>query len=93
MRLRIATLLATAVLLAHPAASAEDYTKGTVEKIDAKAGKVTIAHEDIKSLDMPAMTMVFRVADPAMIERMRVGRTVEFVVERKEGKLTITALK
>ena len=38
---------------------------GTVEKVDAGAGKVTIDHGPIPNLDMDAMTMVFRAQDPA----------------------------
>ncbi|MFD1725252.1 copper-binding protein [Rhizobium viscosum] len=39
---------------------AQEFTKGVVNKVDANAKKVAIKHEDLKSLDMPAMTTVFR---------------------------------
>lgn len=72
---------------------AQDYTTGTVRKIDENAGKVTVAHGPIDNLDMPAMTMVFRVADEAMLQQMNAGDDIEFVVERRNGKLTIIELK
>ena len=48
------------------AASQLPMVSGTVEKVDAGAGKVTIDHGPIPNLDMDAMTMVFRVQDPAL---------------------------
>ncbi|MBY3269901.1 hypothetical protein HFN88_27550 [Rhizobium laguerreae] len=74
-------------------AFAQEFTKGVVNKIDAKANKVTIKHEDLKNLDMPAMTMVFRVEDPALLERLKEGSKIEFVAERVNGKLTVTEVK
>jgi uncharacterized cupredoxin-like copper-binding protein len=68
------------------------YSTGTVKKIDAAAGKVTVAHGQLVNLDMPAMTMVFR-ADEEMIAKMSEGQDIEFVEERVKGKLTITKLK
>ncbi len=73
-------------------AMAETYTKGTIKKVDTKAGKVTIIHEELVDLDMPAMTMVFR-ADEEMIANMAEGQAIEFVADRVKGKLTVTALK
>lgn len=48
-------------------AAAETFTKGDVMKTEAPAGKVTIIHEEFVDLGMPAMTMEFRVAEPAML--------------------------
>ncbi|MBA5775557.1 copper-binding protein [Stappia sp. F7233] len=72
---------------------ATEYTKGTVKKVDAKAGKVTVIHEELKNLDMPAMTMVFRPADDAMLEKLKAGDNIEFVADRVNGKLTIVEIK
>ena len=74
-------------------ALAEEYTKGVVNKVDAKTKKVTIKHEDLKNLDMPAMTMVFRVEDPVLLEKLKEGSNIEFVAERVNGKLTVTEVK
>jgi uncharacterized cupredoxin-like copper-binding protein/Cu/Ag efflux protein CusF len=68
------------------------YSSGTVKKIDAKGGKVTVKHGQLYNLDMPAMTMVFR-ADEEMIAKMSVGKDIEFVEERVKGKITIVKLK
>ena len=85
-------LALVALSLALPALAA-DYTKGTVQKVDTKAGKLTIRHEELANLDMPAMTMVFVVADPAMLETAKEGQAIEFVAERIRGKLTVVEMK
>ncbi|WP_027244867.1 copper-binding protein [Leisingera daeponensis] len=69
------------------------FTKGTVKKVDAASGKVTIIHEELVNLEMPAMTMVFRVADDAMLDQLKAGDAIEFVADRIKGRLTLTALK
>lgn len=86
--------LAAVLLLASVgAAAAESFTKGTVRKVDAQGGKVTVAHEELVGLEMPAMTMVFRAADEAMLASLSEGQEIEFVADRVKGKLTIVQLK
>lgn len=75
------------------AAFAEEFTKGTVKKVTADKGKVSVTHEELKNLDMPAMTMVFRTATPEILDQLKAGQEIEFVAERVNGKLTITKLK
>ena len=93
MKTFLVTILAAALSLTATAAFATDYTKGTVKNVDMKAKKVTIIHEELKNLDMPAMTMVFYPKDEAMLEQMKEGEVIEFVAERVNGKLTVTELK
>lgn len=95
MKKLISTVFATGLLAASFAgvAFAETFVKGTVEKVDKRGKKITIAHEELKDLDMPAMTMVFRPADDAMLESLKEGGQIEFVAERIDGKLTITKVK
>lgn len=90
--IKFATAATFAVVFASGAFAAE-FTKGTVKKVDAKAKKVTLIHEELKDLEMPAMTMVFRVKDDALLEKLKEGANVEFVAERVEGKLTVTEIK
>ena len=90
----LSTASAIVLGLVATAATAQEatYTKGSVKEIDADAGKVTIIHEELVNLDMPAMTMVFR-ADPDTLGRMSEGQDIEFVADRVEGKLTVVELK
>lgn len=70
-----------------------EYTKGTVKKINSKSGKVTIIHEELANLGMPAMTMVFRVAKADMLEKMQTGEEIQFIADRVKGKLTVIQMK
>lgn len=90
--LKTLTMTALALTLTSTLALAETFTKGVVKKVDTEAGKVTIIHEELVNLDMPAMTMVFR-ADADVIAQMAEGDEIEFTADRVEGKLKVTALK
>ena len=72
---------------------AQEFTNGTVKKLDAKAKKVTLIHEELKGLEMPAMTMVFEIKDDALLAKLKEGAKVQFVAERVNGKLTVTQVK
>ena len=74
-------------------AGAGDTTDGEVRKIDREARKITLKHGEIKSLDMPAMTMVFVVKDKAMIDMLKTGDKVKFRVINDAGKLTVTDIQ
>ena len=66
---------------------------GEVRKIDKPQGKITLRHGEIKSLDMPPMTMVFRVSDPKMLDAVAVGDKVKFDAEKLGGNYTVTAIR
>ena len=82
-----------AVALSATVGFAAEFTKGKIKKVDEKAGKVTIIHEELKSLDMPAMTMVFRIGEGVDTARLKEGTDVEFSADRVNGKLTVTEVK
>ena len=50
----------------------------TVKKLDAKAGVVTLAHEPVKSMNWPSMTMGFKVKDKMLMDKLTDGKKVEF---------------
>jgi Cu/Ag efflux protein CusF len=66
---------------------------GTVEKVDAAAGKITIDHGPISNLNMEQMTMVFRAGDPAMLKQVKQGDKVRFSADRVNGQLTVTKIQ
>jgi Cu(I)/Ag(I) efflux system periplasmic protein CusF len=84
--------LAAAVLLLSSPVTAADLVDGQVTKVDQGAKKITIKHAEIKSLEMPAMTMVFQIGDPAFITKVKAGDKVKFTVDRVNGALTITGI-
>ncbi len=68
-------------------------TEGEVKKIDKDTGKITIKHGEIKNLDMPSMTMVFRVKEAAMLDQLKVGDKINFSAADLNGKLTVTKVE
>jgi protein SCO1/2 len=54
--------------------------RGVVQDVRPDLGQVVIAHEDIPGL-MPAMTMNFDVPDRSLLESLRPGDAIDFVVE------------
>lgn len=84
---------AAALIITSGAALADTHiTNGTVTKIDTQWSKVTVDHEELKNLDMPAMKMVFQVAEPEMLDDLSEGQSIRFAVDRVAGKLTITEI-
>jgi Cu(I)/Ag(I) efflux system protein CusF len=75
------------------AAASADMADGEVRKIDKDASKVTLKHGEIKSLDMPAMTMVFVVKDKAMLDSIKAGDKVRFRAVNDAGKYTVTEMQ
>lgn len=70
-----------------------DLTDGEVRKVDKDARKITLKHGEIRNLDMPPMTMVFRVEDPAMLESVKAGDKVMFRAEKEGGQYVVTRIQ
>jgi Cu/Ag efflux protein CusF len=64
-----------------------------VQKIDDAAGKVTLDHERIPNIDMDAMTMAYKVQDPAMLKDLKVGQKVRFSADRVDGAIAVTRIQ
>lgn len=75
------------------AANGGDMTDGEVRKIDKAAGKLTLKHGEIRNLDMPGMTMVFQVKEPALLDQVKVGDKVKFRAEKVAGVYVVTAIE
>jgi Cu(I)/Ag(I) efflux system periplasmic protein CusF len=67
-------------------------TVGEVTKLDKETGRITLRHAEIKNLDMPPMTMLFRVREPKLLEGVNVGDRIRFAAERIDGNYTVTAI-
>jgi len=76
-----------------PAAATSALTEGEVRKIDKEAGKLTLRHAPIDNLGMPAMTMVFKVTDPTMLDKLKEGDKVRFAADRAGGAITVTRIE
>jgi len=82
----------------HPAGAsavvpASAMADGEVRKVDKAQGKVTLRHGPIANLDMPAMTMVFKVANPKMLDSLNEGDKVKFAADKVNGVITVTTIE
>lgn len=107
MNARTLSALAVAGLLLSPfvsqatshdhghAASAQQaaLAEGEIRKVDKDAKKLTIRHGPIENLEMPPMTMVFQVRDPAMLDKVKAGDRIRFSADRVNGAYTVTQLE
>ena len=66
---------------------------GEVRRVDKDAKKITVRHGPLANLDMPAMTMVFQVKDPAMLDQVKAGDKVKFQAEKIGGAFTIVRIE
>ena len=90
---RISYLMAVLVFPLVALAQVAPLTNGEVRKVDKEAGKITLKHGPIENLEMPAMTMVFRVKEPAMLEEVKTGDKVRFAAQKVNGALTVTQIE
>ncbi len=67
--------------------------QGEIRKVDKSARKLTIKHGPLQNLDMPAMTMVYKVKDPAMLDQVKAGDKINFVAENVNGVLTVNDIE
>lgn len=70
-----------------------EMSSGEVRKIDKATQKITLRHGELKNLDMPGMTMVFKVKDPSLLDKVKVGDKVNFTAEDQNGALVVTAIE
>ncbi len=75
------------------AQAGQQLADGEVRKVDKDAKKITLKHGPIPNLDMPAMTMVFQVKDPALLDQVKPGDRVRFQAEKLGGAFTVTRIE
>ncbi len=95
---RLSAGLLAAALLPHAraqstAAGAVPFVAAEVRRVDAGAAKLTLKHEAMPHLDMPAMTMVFQVKDPALLQGLENGMKVKVAVEKQGSAYVVTGLQ
>jgi Cu(I)/Ag(I) efflux system protein CusF len=86
-------LLTTLLFGIGLAATAAEPTEAEVRKVDLAARKITLKHGEIKNLEMPPMTMVFQVPDPALLGGIKVGDKVRFTADKVNGAYTVLTLQ
>ena len=88
---QLITIVALGAVAAYSLAA--DLTQGEVRKIDKENKKITLKHDAIKNLDMPAMTMVFQVSDAKLLDQVKAGDKVLFAASSEGGKMTVTQIQ
>jgi Cu(I)/Ag(I) efflux system protein CusF len=84
----------TSLLLAGVCSSAmAEWTTGEIRRLDPENKRLTIKHGEIPSLDMPPMTMVFYVTDPAILNGLQVSDRIEFKAAVDGKRNMVTAIR
>jgi len=86
-------IAAVAALPAQAEESRHQLADGQVRKVDREAKKITIRHGPLPNLDMPAMTMVFQVRDPVLLDQVKAGDKVRFQAEEVSGAYFVTRIE
>jgi len=94
------TSFAWALLFATASALAADPTppdlppaEAEVRRVDTAANKISLKHGEIKNLDMPPMSMVFQVSDPALLGKVKAGDKVRFTADKVNGAYTVLSIE
>jgi Cu(I)/Ag(I) efflux system protein CusF len=82
---------ASSTVVAATASSAD--AQGEVTRVDRAGGRVGIRHGEIAALDLPPMTMNYRVRDAALLAGIEVGDRVRFTLQREGGSWVLTRLQ
>lgn len=90
---RYALILALALASGSAASQATHSATGVVKKVDAAKSSVTLAHDPIRSLNWPAMTMGFTVKEKALLNKLQPGTKIEFEFVQQGKDYVITAVK
>jgi len=97
MMKKLIAVLALALPLALPVQAEDKHhppvNEGEIRKVDRDAKKITIKHGPLAKLDMPAMTMVFQVKDPALLDQVKAGDKVKFDAEKIGSAYTVTRIE
>ncbi|MRW88404.1 copper-binding protein [Duganella sp. FT80W] len=77
---------AAAAVMTHQAAA-------MVKAVDPAKGRVTLAHDAIKTLNWPAMTMAFSVKDRSLLDKLVVGKQVQVTLKQEGTDFVVVAVK
>lgn len=87
-------MVCSMLFIGQAIAGDEHKVEGVIKGIKADSNKLTISHGPIKSMGMDGMTMDFVVSDPGMLEVVKEGQKVSFMIEvDKQGNFVITDIE
>ncbi len=80
-------------VLSTPIQAADEWVNATVKRIERDQLKIALQHEEIKSLEMPAMRMVFRVDSLVLLDGIAIGDVVKFTAVQRGGSYLVTNIR
>jgi Cu(I)/Ag(I) efflux system protein CusF len=95
----VRTTMLVALMIAVPGVSLHAQTApahpatGVVKSVDPAKNSVMLAHDPVKSLKWPAMTMGFTVKDKALLDKLQPGKKIEFEFVQQGRNYVITSVK
>jgi Cu/Ag efflux protein CusF len=66
--------------------------EGLVQKVNKAKGTLTLAHGALPN-GMPAMTMAYKLKDPAWLDSLKAGQKIRFATDPADGGMTVTQLE
>ena len=90
--LTLSALMFMAAPLAAQVAATAPKAEAEVRRIDTANARIQLRHGPIPNLDMPPMTMVFRVRDVSILTGLKEGDRILFTAEKIEGHYTVTTV-
>ena len=84
---------APVVPAAASAPKAVPMADGEIRRVNKAAATITLRHGPIPSLNMPAMTMDYKVANPRFLEAFKPGDKVRFTADKIGDQYTVTRLE
>lgn len=91
------TLITALTLALLPGLAAAEKTLPLVDaemrRVDTRANKLSLRHAEIPNLDMPPMSMVFQVADPALLDGLKAGDRLRVTVDQIDGAYTVLSIE
>ncbi len=89
-----AYLMALGIASTSPVhAAPPEQVAAKVVALNAERSQIVLKHARIKSIDMDAMTMPFKVRDAALLKPLKVGDKVRFSVAVENDELTVTSIR
>jgi len=64
-----------------------------VRRVDTAQNKLALRHQHIPNLDMPPMSMVFQVADPALLDGLKAGDKLRVTIDEIDGAYTVLSVQ
>ena len=90
----LGVLSALTIVVGFNSHAQSEMADGEIRRLDMETGKVTIRHGEIKSLDMPPMTMVFVARPKSILDGLKVGDRIQFVaIEENKQYITNKIIK